>query len=165
MTHETVTDREWRDGDDSALFDEGYEAGRASVMLDGTTTITQSGLVIECPLHEGAFDCNSFCPNCEGEQETAVTDIWTALENPPAGCEAVARLYSWGYNEDTEKTFSVFLDLTGISSEMGIWYLSEMRPVGFLECGYLGAALIEFANRPNDVRAYVSALIELETGK
>lgn len=24
---------------------------------------------IECPNHEGAFDCNPFCPLCEGEQE------------------------------------------------------------------------------------------------
>ena len=24
---------------------------------------------IECPRHEGAFDCNPFCNICEGEQE------------------------------------------------------------------------------------------------
>lgn len=125
------------------------------------STITETGLVIECPMHEGAFDCTPFCANCEGEQETPVNDVWTALDNPPAGCEAVARLYSWGYNE-THKTMRAFLDLTGISSEMGAWYLSEMRPLGYLECDYLGAALVEFADRPNDVRAYVNALIELE---
>jgi hypothetical protein len=25
--------------------------------------------IIECPNHEGAFDCTPFCPLCEGEQE------------------------------------------------------------------------------------------------
>lgn len=25
--------------------------------------------ILECPNHEGAFDCNSFCALCEGEQE------------------------------------------------------------------------------------------------
>lgn len=24
---------------------------------------------MECPNHEGAFDCTPFCPLCEGEQE------------------------------------------------------------------------------------------------
>lgn len=25
--------------------------------------------MIECPNHAGSFDCNPFCPLCEGEQE------------------------------------------------------------------------------------------------
>jgi hypothetical protein len=25
--------------------------------------------MIECPMHEGNFDCTPFCPLCEGEQE------------------------------------------------------------------------------------------------
>ena len=24
---------------------------------------------MECPNHEGSFDCTPFCPICEGEQE------------------------------------------------------------------------------------------------
>jgi hypothetical protein len=31
---------------------------------------------VECPKHEGAFDCNSFCSTCEGMQEYC-----------PNGCE------------------------------------------------------------------------------
>ncbi len=30
---------------------------------------------IECPAHEGAFDCNSFCRLCEGEQETNLESL------------------------------------------------------------------------------------------
>lgn len=26
-------------------------------------------MMIECPNHEGGFDCTPFCPLCEGEQE------------------------------------------------------------------------------------------------
>ena len=25
--------------------------------------------MIECPAHEGSFDCTPFCPICEGNQE------------------------------------------------------------------------------------------------
>lgn len=31
---------------------------------------------LECPKHEGGFDCNSFCSTCEGNQEYC-----------PKGCE------------------------------------------------------------------------------
>ncbi len=30
--------------------------------------------VIECPKHEGAFDCSPFCEICEGEQEYNTED-------------------------------------------------------------------------------------------
>jgi hypothetical protein len=30
---------------------------------------------IECPRHEGNFDCNPFCNLCEGNQETNLTDL------------------------------------------------------------------------------------------
>jgi hypothetical protein len=26
-------------------------------------------MIIECPNHEGNFDCSPFCPLCEGNQE------------------------------------------------------------------------------------------------
>ena len=29
-------------------------------------------MMIECPNHEGSFDCTPFCPLCEGEQEYEV---------------------------------------------------------------------------------------------
>lgn len=28
---------------------------------------------VECPNHEGGFDCTPFCPACEGEQEFCPT--------------------------------------------------------------------------------------------
>lgn len=128
------------------------------------STMSETGLVIECPMHGGAFDCTPFCANCEGEQETLVTDLWTALDNPPAGCEAVARLYSWGYNE-TRPTFGLFMDLSGISGNLGAWYVSELRQLGYVECDLLGNALTAWADRPSDVFQYVKTLLEMESGK
>ena len=29
-------------------------------------------IMVECPNHEGAWDCTPFCNLCEGEQEYAV---------------------------------------------------------------------------------------------
>ena len=32
---------------------------------------------IECPRHDGSFDCHSFCDICEGNQEYCAThDVW-----------------------------------------------------------------------------------------
>ncbi len=33
---------------------------------------------VECPKHEGAFDCTPFCDTCEGEQECC-----------PEGCDMI----------------------------------------------------------------------------
>lgn len=36
---------------------------------------------IECPRHDGSFDCHSFCDICEGNQEYCAThDTWEAEE-------------------------------------------------------------------------------------
>jgi len=32
------------------------------------------GMKLECPNHEGGFDCNPFCNVCEGDQEYEYTD-------------------------------------------------------------------------------------------
>ena len=32
------------------------------------------GMMIECPVHEGAFDCTPFCDICEGNQEYQYTE-------------------------------------------------------------------------------------------
>jgi hypothetical protein len=31
-------------------------------------------MMIECPVHEGGFDCNPFCDICEGDQEYEYTE-------------------------------------------------------------------------------------------
>lgn len=46
--------------------------------------------MIECPKHEGAFDCTPFCEVCGGEQEVAVD-----LEKSRAFWAKVAKENGW----------------------------------------------------------------------
>lgn len=90
-----------------------------------------------------------------------IADFWQMLDNPPAGCEDVATLYSWGYNE-THSTFLVFLTLSGIAEDLGVEDTRLSHRLGYLEMHYLADALEAYATRPDLVRAYVSNLINWE---
>jgi hypothetical protein len=39
---------------------------------------------MECPNHEGAFDCNPFCNICEGEQEYFALPSYSMLTGIPS---------------------------------------------------------------------------------
>lgn len=41
------------------------------------------GMMIECPVHQGAFDCTPFCDICEGNQEYEYTET-----RPCKDCQA-----------------------------------------------------------------------------
>ena len=43
------------------------------------TTDRVVGMMLVCPRHEGAFDCNPFCNVCEGEQEYEYTETMPCL--------------------------------------------------------------------------------------
>lgn len=81
-----MSDKEWEDGDDSLLVDDGYRDGvRDAVNLireneeldinwrDVLNAINIKAILesvkVECPNHKGAFDCTPFCEICEGNQE------------------------------------------------------------------------------------------------
>ena len=36
---------------------------------------TMSDVIVECPRHEGSFDCTPFCGICEGEQEVSMDSL------------------------------------------------------------------------------------------
>jgi len=45
-------------------------------MSDPTTIIVPMlDTTIECPRHEGSFDCTPFCNLCEGNQEVSLTEL------------------------------------------------------------------------------------------
>lgn len=110
-------------------------------------------------------------------------DVWELLENAPEGCEAISDLYSWSTNYDAgDGPFSLFLDMIGWSGDnldtsiygptvrmrdqlfkigtefQGTWDAN----LGYVELSKLGAALTEYADRPQNVREYVDALMEAE---
>lgn len=39
--------------------------------------IDTKSVTVECPNHNGSFDCNPFCRLCEGNQETTLDEILT----------------------------------------------------------------------------------------
>ena len=95
-----------------------------------------------------------------------MSDIWAMLEqDAPAGCDAVQDLYSWSLNFDAGKgPFALFLDIIGWSEDnMGEALYDTAHPViGYVEASKLGAALVAYADRPQDVMAYVEALMSAE---
>lgn len=88
------------------------------------------------------------------------------LDNPPA--EGVRDLYRWSTNFDPGKgPFTLFLDLIGYSEdEYGETMYGPVSGAnnGYVELGHLGDALVEYANNPTAVRAYVAALMAAEAG-
>lgn len=43
--------------------------------------MTTIDTTIECPNHDGAFDCTPFCRLCEGEQETNLTELLSQTDS------------------------------------------------------------------------------------
>jgi len=126
--------------------------------------------MVECPEHEGAFDCTPFCPKCEGEQEVndPAKGRQLLLETMDEHLAPVARLYEWAENCGVPSPFVVFLDLSGLSHEMygqglcGYTVNAVGEALGFLEMSYIAGALEAYSTRPLDVAEYVRALIASE---
>ena len=87
------------------------------------------------------------------------------LETAPEYLAPIVDLINWASNEQwprNEKepatTFALFLDLTGLSDELGLGPLSAGHPIerGYLELGYLAAALDLYSLRPYDVSDFIS---------
>lgn len=89
----------------------------------------------------------------------------TLLATDDARLEPVARLYNWSTNYDAGKgPFTLFLDLIGWSEDNVGEPLYNMRDssLGYLELGYLAAALDTYSDNPSDVAAYVEHLMSAE---
>jgi len=98
------------------------------------------------------------------EDETGRT-VEDLLDDAPDECDAVARLYSWSTNFDAGTgPMTLFLDLIGWSEEhIGeALYPLGKASLGYMELDKLAAALSAYADRPQDVREYVDALLEAE---
>lgn len=108
-------------------------------------------------------------------------DVWELIEDAPEYAKATADLYHWTTNYNAgDGPFTLFLDMIGYSDEefgMAIYgptvRASESRSgmsswdtnLGYVELGKLGKALVEYADRPQDVRAFVDALILAESAE
>lgn len=96
-----------------------------------------------------------------------MSDFWELLEDPPAGCDAVADLWSWSTNYDAGKgPATLFLDLIGYSADEFGEPLYDMKnaSLGYVELGKLADALTAYSDRPHDVRAFVGRVVERGVG-
>lgn len=91
------------------------------------------------------------------------------LDNPPKEFEGIARLWVWSSNFDYPSPATVFIDLIGYSdNEYGVVMTTmkqAVRCLGYMEIGMLADALNEYAERPNDARDYIRAILNAEGGE
>lgn len=71
--------------------------------------------LIECPNHQGAFDCNSFCRLCEGEQETTLDEMISQAHS--VSWDSCHKIYLNMDERQTEKMFQYDYDKTFSGSE------------------------------------------------
>lgn len=99
----------------------------------------------------------------------ATRDIWTMIEEAPDYVSNVADLYHWSFNYDAgEGPISLFLDLIGYSADeygANIYQLEDASGLGYVELSKLGRALVEYADRPQDVREWVENAVAAEIGR
>jgi hypothetical protein len=97
--------------------------------------------------------------------------IWDLLESPKPSQEHTAGLISWSMNYDlkTGTPYHLFLDLIGYSADnygSALFDLTNVQNVmGFMELDYLGDALKEYANNPQEVLDFIEAIDEAERGE
>ena len=82
---------------------------------------------IECPNHNGAFDCTPFCRLCEGEQETSLDEL--VAQSFSLSWDGCHKLYLNMDEEQHDKMMSYGYDLTIINRDpnvtmdkLGEWY-------------------------------------------
>lgn len=86
------------------------------------------------------------------------------LETAPDFAQHTANLWSWSSNYSHPTPATLFLDLIGYSEdELGERLCGNKQPsLGYLELDLLGKALVEYSNRPSDVRDFIERLVESE---
>jgi hypothetical protein len=91
----------------------------------------------------------------------ATNKFYELLEAAPSYAADTAQLFSWSENYEFPAPSSLFLDLIGYSQEeFGEDLTSQEKPdLGYLEIDLLAKALTEYASRPNEIREFLSALM------
>ena len=85
------------------------------------------------------------------------------LDTAPEYLAPIVNLCNWALNENNPTTYELFLDITGLSDELGLGPLtvdSEIRR-GHIEASYLAAALELWSTRPVDVQEFITELERL----
>lgn len=95
--------------------------------------------------------------------EAIKPSFWDVLDNPPRGCDAVSTLFSWSTNCEHPTPAALFADMIGVSEDIFGEPLARSLPgLGYIEIDYLADALKQYAERPNEVRAYTEKLLNAD---
>jgi hypothetical protein len=98
--------------------------------------------------------------------ESEPEDVWQYTENAPEYASAVADLWHWSTNYDAGRgPVTLFLDLIGYSEDTfgePIYQCVGSEGLGYVELDKLAKALTQYADRPQDVRAWLDKLMTFE---
>jgi hypothetical protein len=99
--------------------------------------------------------------------QTKHKDIWQFLEDDTIyHPEEVKALFEWSLNYDhSQRPFNLMLDLIGYSEEHYGAPMSNGVTLGYLEADYLGDALKEWANYPQQVEQWITDLFNADMGE
>lgn len=97
------------------------------------------------------------------DTETTTT-VWEFLELPNTSAREAQACYEWGLNCDRNSNpFLVFLDLIDWSEvNYGERLCPKPETLGYMELNYLADALNEYTLAPNEVTAWLDALMMTE---
>jgi len=96
------------------------------------------------------------------DMDTKHEDVWAFTEDAPDYASDVADLWHWSTNYEAGKgPFTLFVDLIGWSEDnIGeTLYDLTSASLGYVELSKLADALKQYADRPQDVRAWVDELL------
>jgi len=99
------------------------------------------------------------------ETEIQPQDIWEFLEDETKKHpKRTKELFDWSLNFDhKDRPFNLFLDIIGYSDDnYGHPMYDGTTRLGYVEADYLGKALMEWANKPQQIEAWVTELMSCE---
>ena len=99
------------------------------------------------------------------ETETEPQDIWVFLEDETKKHpKRTKELFDWSLNYDhKDRPFNLFLDIIGYSDDnYGHPMYDGATRLGYVEADYLGKALMEWANKPQQIEDWITELMSCE---
>ena len=99
------------------------------------------------------------------QTETQPQDIWVFLEDETKKHpKRTKELFDWSLNYDhKDRPFNLFLDIIGYSEDnYGHPMYDGTTRLGYVEADYLGKALMEWANKPQQIEDWITELMSCE---
>jgi hypothetical protein len=100
------------------------------------------------------------------ETTTTTKNLWDFLEEADCPAPHTKDLFTWSLNYDhPDRPFNLFIDIIGYSEEhygTQMWSGKFASTIGYMEADYLGDALKEWAQYPQQVEEWITKLMSTE---